>query len=94
MAMASGGDGSVRPCAGERPEEGEKRERGREVRGSVATSREARAMRREAGGGRARGRGRLWRGHAAAWARGRKTTEEEEQVGWAAAGLHREVSAR
>ena len=77
-------------------EEGE-RERVREVRGVVATSREARAMRREAGGGRARGRGRLWRGHAAAWARGRKTTEEE--AGWAAAGLHsnglhREVSAR
>ena len=35
----------------------------------------------EAGGGRARGRGRLWRGHAAAWARGRKTTEEEAR--WA-----------
>ena len=38
-------------------------------------------MRREAGGGRARGRGRLWRGNAAAWARGRKTTEEEAR--WA-----------
>ena len=36
---------------------------------------------REGGGGRARGRGRLWRGHAAAWARGRKTTEEEAR--WA-----------
>ena len=51
----------------------------------------------EAGGGRARGRGRLRRGHVAAWARGRETTEEE--AGWAAAGLHsnglhREVSAR
>ena len=73
-AMACGGDGAFGRSRGrETRGRGGMRERERGAGRRVASFQGVRGDEEdEAGGGRTRGRGRLWRGHAPAWVRGRR----------------------